>query len=67
MRYRITVRGRLADAIERRIADVTAEVEVDAVTYIVDIADQADLYGILGAIQRSGVELLSINTSETDD
>ncbi len=67
MRYRITVRGRLADAMEQRIADVTDEVAVDTVTYVVDIVDQADLYGILGAIQRSGVELLSIDTSEPDD
>lgn len=67
MHYRITVRGRLAEAVEERIGEISAEVGIDTVTYVVEIVDQADLFGILGAIQRSGVELLSIDASESDD
>ncbi|MEM7143367.1 MAG: hypothetical protein AAF548_20295 [Actinomycetota bacterium] len=64
MRYRITVRGQLAAAVEEQIGDVVAEVAAESATYVVEIVDQADLFGVLGAIQRSGVELLSIESSD---
>ena len=67
MRYRITVRGRLATAVEERIGEIAPTISAESATYLVDIVDQADLYGVLGAIQRSGVELLSIDRSDPAD
>lgn len=61
MRYRVTVRGRLGHRVRTLLEDLELEQEDGQEScYVVELSDQADLYGLLSLLQAVGVQLVSI-------
>lgn len=58
--YRVTVRGRLGPQTLAKLDVMRAESVGTQSTYLAEIIDQADLYGLLDVLQGAGVELLSV-------
>jgi hypothetical protein len=67
----IRIRGRLDDAALARLGDAYGRVEVRETVLGGDVADQAQLHGLLDLLQDLGCELLEVRkrarrTSDTD-
>lgn len=58
--YRLTVRGQLGSQTLVQLDGLTIETIGGESSYLVEIVDQADLYGLLDVLQRAGVELVSV-------
>jgi hypothetical protein len=56
----IRIRGRLDDAALARFADVYGHVEVVETVIRGDVADQAELHGVLDRLQDEGATLLEV-------
>lgn len=56
----IRIRGRLDDAALARFADVYGHVEVVETVLRGDVADQAELHGVLDRLQDEGATLLEV-------
>lgn len=59
-RVEIRIRGRLDDPALRRFADAYGDVTVAETVLRGEIADQAELHGILARLQDLGCELLEV-------
>jgi hypothetical protein len=67
----IRIRGRLDDAALTRLGDAYGQIEVRETVLGGDVADQAQLHGLLELLQDLGCELLEVRkrarrTSDTD-
>jgi hypothetical protein len=60
-RYRIVVRGRLSRAFSSVFEGISVERLPGATALEADIADQAQLYGMLERLRNLGIELVSVN------
>jgi hypothetical protein len=60
-RYRIVVKGSLSPAFGSAFEGVTLEQLPGATALEADLADQAELHGILERLRNLGIELLSVN------
>jgi hypothetical protein len=60
-RYDIVVRGRLSSRYAGAFDDVTLEPRPGATRLHADLADQAQLYGLLNRLRDFGIELVSVN------
>jgi hypothetical protein len=60
-RYEIVVRGRLSRRYERTFDGVTLEPRNTQTALLADMADQAQLYGLLNRLRDFGIELVSVN------
>ncbi len=58
--YRLTVRGRLGPQVLAKLDHVTVERPGARSVYVIEIVDQADLYGAIDVLQAAGVELVSV-------
>ena len=59
-RYRITVRGSLSARLSSAFERMTAEPGQGHTDLIGDLADQAQLYGVLDQLRNLGIELVSV-------
>jgi len=62
-RYEIVVRGELSDRLSAGFESVTLARSAGTTMLVGDLADQAQLYGLLAVIQELGFELVSVNSS----
>ena len=60
-RYEIVIRGRLSQRYESAFDGVTLEPRDGETSLHADLADQAQLYGLLNRLRDFGIELISIN------
>jgi hypothetical protein len=60
-RYDIVVRGRLSSRYECAFDGVTLEPRLGETRLLADLADQAQLYGLLNRLRDFGIELVSVN------
>ena len=60
-RYDIIVRGRLSKRYESAFDGVTLEPRQGETRLLADLADQAQLYGLLNRLRDFGIELVSVN------
>jgi hypothetical protein len=60
-RYDIVVRGRLSSRYECAFDGVTLEPRPGETRLHADLADQAQLYGLLNRLRDFGIELVSVN------
>ena len=60
-RYDIVVRGRLSKRYESAFDGVTLEPRPGNTRLRADLADQAQLYGLLNRLRDFGIELVSVN------
>ena len=60
-RYHIIVRGRLSKRYESAFDGVTLEPRPGDTRLHADLADQAQLYGLLNRLRDFGIELVSVN------
>jgi hypothetical protein len=60
-RYDIVVRGRLSNRCEYAFDGVTLEPRPGETRLHADLADQAQLYGLLNRLRDFGIELISVN------
>lgn len=61
-RYEIVVRGRLSRRFESAFDGVTLQPRDGDTWLSADLADQAQLYGLLNRLRDFGIELVSITT-----
>ena len=67
-RYEIVVRGRLSSRYERAFDGATLVPRDGQTTLRADLADQAQLYGLLNRLRDFGIELVSVSADpETRD
>jgi hypothetical protein len=59
-RYEIVVRGRLSSRYESAFDGVTLEPRSGETSLRADLADQAQLYGLLNRLRDFGIELVSV-------
>ena len=62
--YRVTVRGRLSAGFASEFDGMSAEVGQRGTTLVGELADQAQLYGILERIRDFGLELTRVEIEE---
>jgi hypothetical protein len=60
-RYDIVVKGRLSKRYESAFDGVTLEPRQGETRLLADLADQAQLYGLLNRLRDFGIELVSVN------
>jgi hypothetical protein len=60
-RYDIVVKGRLSERYESAFDGVTLEPRHRETRLLADLADQAQLYGLLNRLRDFGIELVSVN------
>jgi hypothetical protein len=60
-RYDIVVRGRLSSRYEYAFDGCTLEAHPGETRLHADVADQAQLYGLLNRLRDFGIELVSVN------
>ena len=60
-RYEIVVRGRLSQRYESAFDGATLEPRTGQTILRADLADQAQLYGLLNRLRDFGIELISVN------
>ena len=60
-RYLVTVRGHVGAGVLEllEVLEIVDE-SADRSTYVVELIDQADLYGVLTLLQGRGIELVSV-------
>jgi hypothetical protein len=63
-RYRIVVRGRLSDRFTSAVSGMTLEPGDGTTTLVGDVADQAQLFGVLERVRDFGLELLRVEVGE---
>jgi hypothetical protein len=59
-RYRITIRGRLSDRFASAFNGLALEPENGETSLVGQIADQAELYGVLDRLRDFGLELVRV-------
>lgn len=59
-RYQIVIRGRLTDRFASAFSGVTLEPGDGTTTLIGNVADQAQLYGVLERVRDFGLELVRV-------
>jgi hypothetical protein len=59
--YDIVVRGRLSSRYACAFDGVTLEPRLGETRLLADLADQAQLYGLLNRLRDFGIELVSVN------
>lgn len=62
--YRVTVRGRLSSGFTSEFNGMAAEVGHGGTTLVGELADQAQLYGLLERIRDFGLELTRLEIEE---
>ena len=60
-RYDIVVKGRLSKRYESAFDGVTLEPRPGETRLLADLADQAQLYGLLNRLRDLSIELVSVN------
>jgi hypothetical protein len=60
-RYDIVIRGRLSNRYQRAFDGVTLEPRRGETRLHAELADQAQLYGLLNRLRDFGIELVSVN------
>jgi hypothetical protein len=63
-RYRIVLRGRLAESFESAFDGMTLEHGPNRTVLVGDVRDQAQLYGLIGQLQEFGIELLAVESAD---
>jgi hypothetical protein len=63
-RYRIVLRGRLADRFESAFDGMTLEPGPDQTVLIGQIRDQAHLYGLLDRLRDFGIDLVAVEPAD---
>lgn len=61
LRYEIVVRGRLTDRFESQFEGVTLEPRRGTTALHGELADQAQLYGLIDRLRDLGLELVSVD------
>jgi hypothetical protein len=62
--YRVTVRGRLSPSFTSEFNGMSAEASQGGTTLVGELADQAQLYGLLERIRDFGLELTRVEVDE---
>ena len=63
-RYRIVLRGRLADRYESAFDGMVLEPGQDQSVLIGDVRDQAHLYGLLDRLRDFGIDLVAVEPAD---
>ena len=63
-RYRIVLRGRLADRFESAFDGMALEPGRDQTVLIGEIRDQAHLYGLLDRLRDFGIDLVAVEPAD---
>ena len=66
-RYEIVVRGELSDRLRAGFGAVSLVRAGGNTTLVGEVADQAQLHGLLSVIQELGFELVSVNPSQPEE
>jgi hypothetical protein len=66
-RYRIVLRGRLAESFESAFDGMTLEHGPNRTVLVGDVRDQAQLYGLIDQLQEFGIELLAVEPADSPD
>ena len=64
-RYRITVAGRLTERLGSAFEGMDLEPGTEQTALVGEIRDQSHLYGVLDLVRRLGLELVSVETSNS--
>ena len=59
-RYRITVRGRLSERFAQAFEGMTVESGTGQTTFVGELRDQSELYGLLERMRAFGIELVGV-------
>ena len=63
-RYRIVLRGRLADRFESAFDGMVLEPGPDQTVLVGEIRDQAHLYGLLDRLRDFGIDLVAVEPAD---
>ena len=63
-RYRIVLRGRLADRFESAFDGMALEPGPDQTVLVGEIRDQAHLYGLLDRLRDFGIDLVAVEPAD---
>jgi hypothetical protein len=66
-RYRIVLRGRLADRFESAFDGMVLKPGQDQTVLVGEIRDQAHLYGLLDRLRDFGIDLIAVEPAGTPD
>jgi hypothetical protein len=66
-RYRIVLRGRLADRFESAFDGMALEPGQDQTVLAGEVRDQAHLYGLLDRLRDFGIDLIAVEPAGTPD
>jgi hypothetical protein len=66
-RYEIVVRGEVSDRLRAGFGAVALRRSAGMTTLVGEVADQAQLHGLLAMIQELGLELVSVNPAALDE
>ena len=64
-RYRIVLRGRLADRFESAFDGMVLEPGQDQTVLIGEVRDQAHLYGLLDRLRDFGIDLVAVEPADS--
>lgn len=65
--YRIVVRGELGGALAQAFEGMQVEAGSGQTVLTGDIADQAQLHGVLGRLSQFGIELVSVAPADPEE
>jgi hypothetical protein len=66
-RYRIVLRGRLANRFESAFDGMALEPGPDQTVLVGEVRDQAHLYGLLDRLRDFGIDLIAVEPAGTPD
>jgi hypothetical protein len=66
-RYRIVLRGRLANRFESAFDGMALEPGQDQTVLVGEVRDQAHLYGLLDRLRDFGIDLIAVEPAGTPD
>ena len=66
MTYRIVVRGRLSERFASAFEGMSLESKEGQTVLVGDVADTAQLYGLVDRLRDFGLELLSVNSVDEE-